>query len=49
MASEKKDMLGLAKVRVRKILEENDPHPLSLEQEKEIDKILKKCIEVCVK
>ena len=43
----KQDMLGLAKQKVRKILDENDPHPLAVEQEKEIDAILKKCVEKC--
>jgi trimethylamine--corrinoid protein Co-methyltransferase len=46
--ADKTDMLGLAKQKVKKILSENDPHPLAPEQEREIDAILKKCIEKCV-
>lgn len=35
-------MLKSAKQAAKEILAQNDPHPLSKEQEKEIDKILKK-------
>lgn len=40
----KQDMLGLAKEKVRKILSESDPHPLGEDREREIDRILGKCI-----
>lgn len=41
---EKKSMLGLAKEKTRKILAEQDPHPLGDEKEKEIDRILNRCL-----
>lgn len=41
----RKDMYELAKEKVKKILTENDPHPLGEDREKEIDRILKKCVE----
>lgn len=43
----KQDMLKNAKALVKKILAEKDPHPLGEEKEKEIDRILKACVEKC--
>ena len=45
----KLEMLGRAKEKVRKILTGQDPHPLGEDKEKEIDRILEKCIKSCVK
>ena len=41
---DRRDMLSLAKEKVKRILAEKDPHPLSDEKEKEIDRILAKCV-----
>jgi trimethylamine--corrinoid protein Co-methyltransferase len=45
----KRDTLMLAKEKVRKLLKDNDPHPLGSEKEREIDKILEACRKYCGK
>ena len=46
--NDRRDMLGLAKETVRKILSEQDPHPLGEDKEREIQRILDACIRRCV-
>ena len=46
--AKKRDTESLAKEKVRRLLKDNDPHPLGAEKEREIDNILNACRRHCV-